>query len=216
MVHLLISGFQPNTTGSAMRNEKILRSAAFIERDGVINEERNYVHRIEDCDFMPGAIEGLSKLDHLGYALVVVTNQAGIARGLYSEAEFELLTDRMLQKLRLAGINILRVYHCPHHPEGKLKELAITCKCRKPRPGMLLAAAEDLGLSLGKSVLVGDKQSDIEAGKSAGVPINILVETGHIFDAKARTTATVVCKDLAAAANWIASKHITSANRLNI
>jgi D-glycero-D-manno-heptose 1,7-bisphosphate phosphatase len=193
-----------------MNTEKKLHHAAFIDRDGVINEERNYVHMIKDFIFIPGAIEGLRILQYLGYKIVVVTNQAGIAHGLYSEAEYERLTVHMQQELQSAVINITRIYYCPHHPDGKVKELAIACKCRKPRPGMLLAAAVDLGLNLEKSILVGDKQSDIDADKSAGVPINILVETGHVFDTEARKAATVVCKNLSDAANWIASKHITS------
>lgn len=207
MGHLSILGSPQTITVSAMNVEKLLRPAAFIDRDGVINEERNYVHRVDDFVFLPGVIEGLRRFQSMGYVLVVVTNQAGIARGLYSEADFDRLNDYMLLELRTLGIKISGVYHCPHHPHGSVKELAVNCECRKPRPGMLLAAARDLGLSLERSVLVGDKHSDIEAGQSAGVPINILVESGHVLDVKARIAAAVVCQNLAAAANWVEMRY---------
>jgi D-glycero-D-manno-heptose 1,7-bisphosphate phosphatase len=190
-----------------MSSENKLRPAAFIDRDGVINEERNYVHQIDDFVFLPGAIHALRRLQDMGFLLVVVTNQAGIARGFYSLAQFDKLTNHMKQELRLGGVTISGIYYCPHHPNGAVKELAIDCDCRKPRPGMLLTAAKELGLDLAKSVLVGDKHSDILAGQSAGVPINILVESGHVCENEARSLATTVCMDLASAAYWIEMRY---------
>ena len=181
-----------------------LRPAVFIDRDGVINEERNYVHQISEFAFLPGAIEGLKKLQDLGYALVVVTNQAGIAKGFYTEADFERLTNHMLQKLLKDGVKISGVYHCPHHPNGVVTKFTVFCECRKPRPGMLLRAANDLGVLMEKSILVGDKISDIEAGFAAGITTNILVESGHEIEEASKDVATVVCKNLDDAAEWIA------------
>lgn len=201
MAHLSISAYQKIIIDFVMSVKYTPRPAAFIDRDGVINEERNYVHRIDDFVFLPGAIEGLRKFQNLGFVLVVVTNQAGIARGLYSEAAFQRLTHHMQNELLLAGVRIAGVYYCPHHPHGCVENMAIDCDCRKPRPGMLLAAANDLGLNLEGSVLVGDKKSDIEAGQLAGVSINILVESGHVLDDDSRNLASFVCSDLAAAAD---------------
>lgn len=145
------------------------RAAAFLDRDGVINRDHGYVGRWEDFEFLPGAIEGMRLLQQYGYGLIVVTNQSGIARGFYTEADFQLLTQRMMQELELQGVHLTAVYHCPHHPQGSVQELAIECDCRKPAPGMLLRAAQDHGLSMVDSVMIGDKTSDLQAGLAAGV-----------------------------------------------
>lgn len=183
-----------------------LRPAAFIDRDGVINEELDYVHRIEDFHVLPGVVEGLKALRAAGYALVVVTNQAGIGRGLYGEAEFQALTAHMRGLFEAAGVPLAGVYHCPHHPTAGLGPYRTDCDCRKPRPGMLRQAARELGLDLAASVIVGDKGSDLEAGRAAGVRHAVLVESGHTPSAKARQTADHVAPDLRAAAQWILSR----------
>jgi D-glycero-D-manno-heptose 1,7-bisphosphate phosphatase len=146
-----------------------LRPAAFLDRDGVINRDHGYVGKWEDFEFLPGAIEGMRLLEQAGYALIVVTNQSGIARGYYTEEDFQELTRRMLEELEIHGVHVTAVYHCPHHPEGVVPELAINCNCRKPAPGMLLRAAAEHGLSLQDSVMIGDKPSDLDAAKQAGV-----------------------------------------------
>jgi rfaE bifunctional protein nucleotidyltransferase chain/domain len=146
-----------------------LRKAAFLDRDGVINQDKAYVHRWEDFAFVPGAIEGMRRLQDAGYALVVVTNQSGLARGYYSEAQYQELTRAMLAELARQGVQVERVYHCPHHPKGAVPELSIDCDCRKPEPGLVLRAARELGLSLPDSILIGDKDSDIAAARAAGV-----------------------------------------------
>jgi D-glycero-D-manno-heptose 1,7-bisphosphate phosphatase len=143
--------------------------AAFLDRDGVINEERNYVHRIEDFRFLPGALAACRKFVEAGYLLVVVTNQAGIARGYYDAADFERLTRWMEARFSEAGAPLSAVYHCPHHPDAKIGRLRRACDCRKPAPGLILEAQRDLGIDLSRSFLVGDKLSDIEAGRAAGV-----------------------------------------------
>lgn len=146
-----------------------LRKAAFLDRDGVINRDRAYVHRWEDFEFVAGAIEGMQRLQAAGYALVVVTNQSGLARGYYTEAQYQQLTTHMRHTLATFGVQLAGVYHCPHHPQGSVEGLAVECDCRKPAPGLITRAAQELGLSLPDSLLVGDKPSDIEAARAAGV-----------------------------------------------
>jgi len=176
------------------------RPAAFVDRDGVINEERGHVHRIEDFRFLPGAAEGLRTLRDGGFRLVVVTNQAGIARGLYTEDDYHRLTRYMDTELRQQGIVLDAVYHCPHHPHAGQGALGIVCTCRKPEPGLLRRAHDELDLDLGTSVMIGDKRSDLDAGRAAGVGRLILVESGHAVDASDRAAADCVCADLHAAA----------------
>jgi D-glycero-D-manno-heptose 1,7-bisphosphate phosphatase len=147
--------------------------ALFLDRDGVINVDRNYVHRIEDFEFMPGIFELCADAGALGFEIVVVTNQAGIGRGYYSEAEFLRLTGWMVGEFAARGVTIARVYHCPYHPTAGVGEYRRDSWDRKPNPGMLLRARDDLVLDLGRSALVGDKDSDIAAGRAASV--------GHLF-----------------------------------
>lgn len=183
-----------------------LRPAAFIDRDGVINAEHNYVHRVEDFHVLAGVFEGLKLLAEAGFALVVVTNQAGIAKGLYSEEDFQVLTRYMLGLFAAKGIDVAAVYHCPHHPAGKVPAYASECDCRKPAPGMLLRAAREHGLDLGRSVMIGDKTSDVAAGRAAHVAATILVESGHALGADAAAHSDHVATDLLAAARWLRSQ----------
>lgn len=146
-----------------------MKPALFLDRDGVINHDEGYTHRIEDFRLLPGVPEALRLFQSQGYLLVVVTNQAGIARGYFDEAQFSLLTSHMKAELSARGVRIDAVYHCPHHPAGSRLEYAVSCQCRKPEPGMLLAAAQDLDIDLRSSWLLGDKESDIQAGLAAGL-----------------------------------------------
>ena len=145
------------------------RKAAFLDRDGVINLDRAYVHRWDEFEFVPGAVEAMRRLKQAGYALVVVTNQSGLARGYFTEKQYRALTQAMKQALAEAGAAVDEVYHCPHHPEGSVADLSIDCDCRKPAPGMILRAARELNLSLPASLLIGDKPCDIRAARAAGV-----------------------------------------------
>lgn len=153
------------------------RPAAFLDRDGVINVDRGYVFRREDFEFVPGVLEGACRLVELGHALVVITNQSGIGRGLYSERDFLALTGWMEGEFAAAGAPLAGVYYCPHHPSEATGAYRIDCACRKPAPGMLLRAASELSLDLGASVLFGDRASDLMAAKAAGVPRRILLAT---------------------------------------
>ena len=143
--------------------------AAFLDRDGVINRDLGFVGAWREFEFMPGVHGALRDLQRLGYELVIVTNQSGIARGYFDEAAYQTLTGRMLEALAAAGVTVRGVYHCPHHPDGIVPGLAVRCDCRKPQPGLLLRAAREHGLDLGSSLLIGDRSSDLEAARRAGV-----------------------------------------------
>lgn len=162
------------------RDETNRRRAAFLDRDGVINIDRGYVYRREDFDFVPGALDGARRLHDLGYALVVISNQSGIGRGLFSETQFDALSHWMKEKFIAAGAPLSGIYFCPHHPTKARGRYLRSCDCRKPAPGMLLSAASDLHLDLGASAMFGDRPSDLEAALAAGVPLRVLLGTnGH-------------------------------------
>ncbi len=165
-----VEGFSTTALVQRIRQSSApLRKAAFLDRDGVINKDKEYVYRWEDFEFVPGAIEAMQKLQSAGYALVIVTNQSGLARAYYTEVQYQKLTQLLRQHLAEHGVKVDGVYHCPHHPKGCVPTLAVDCNCRKPKPGLLLQAARELGLSLSISVMIGDKLSDVGAARAAGV-----------------------------------------------
>lgn len=149
--------------------------AIFLDRDGTLNIEKEYLHRIEDWEWIPGAVEAIRLINGMGYLAIVVTNQAGVARGYYTDADVLSLHSKVDNMLRLAGAKIDAYYYCPHHPEHGDHR---SCHCRKPEPGMLLAAQRDWNLDLKKSYMIGDKAIDVEAGLRARVS-PILVLTGY-------------------------------------
>jgi D-glycero-D-manno-heptose 1,7-bisphosphate phosphatase len=152
-----------------------LRRAAFVDRDGVINVDSGYVHRWSDFRFLDGAVDGLRALQSLGYRLVVVSNQSGVARGLFARQDVDALHRQMIRYLEDQGIAVSGVYYCPHHPEGTVPEFAVACDCRKPRPGMILRAVAELGIDPGQSLLIGDKWTDVEAARRAGLGAAYLI-----------------------------------------
>ena len=175
-----------------------MQRAALLDRDGVVNREVGYLHRWADFEFLPGVLDAMRALHRAGYALVIVTNQSGIARGYYSEADYHALTAQLRQALSAAGCPATAIYHCPHHPAGTVAEFAVDCGCRKPRPGMLLQAQREWGLDMAGSIMVGDKAADAEAGRTAGVGRVFLVRSGHALEPGAEQLADAVHADLAA------------------
>ena len=156
--------------------------ALFLDRDGVINIEHGYVHRHKDFHFQKGIFELCRAARTLEYLLVVVTNQAGIGRGYYTEREFLELTEWMIREFADQAIPIARVYYCPYHPVHGVGAYKHDSPDRKPKPGMLLRARADFGLDLTSSALVGDKLSDIQAAEAAGVGTKILLRSAAEID----------------------------------
>jgi len=152
-------------------------TAVFLDRDGVINEEVGYLDSLDKLKIIPGAYEAIRLINESGMKVVVISNQAGVARGLFPE-DFVKITHEYLQNaLRKKGAYIDNFYYCPHHPTEGIEPYRQVCNCRKPAPGMLLQAAQDLNIDLKRSYLVGDRFNDMEAGKKIGVR-GILVKTG--------------------------------------
>lgn len=160
-----------------------MNKALFLDRDGVVNVEINYLYKKEDFVFVEGILELCNYFQKLGYIIIVVTNQSGIARGYYDEASFEALSRWMVEEFSENGIEIKKVYYCPHHPE-----ISGECSCRKPNPGMILDAKNEFNIDLKNSILVGDKESDIEAALAAGI------KTTYLFDALEEVAFTKASK----------------------
>ena len=148
--------------------------AVFLDRDGVINLNHGYVHKREDFDFIDGIFDVACHAYKQNYKLIVITNQAGIGRGFYTEAQFHQLNDWMCEEFSAAGAPISRVYFSPYHPTAGIGEYLKDDYSRKPHPGMILQAQKDLAINLSCSVLIGDKASDIMAGNAAGIGTNLL------------------------------------------
>lgn len=142
---------------------------AFLDKDGVLNVDTGHPHVFEEMQWMPGAEDAVRLLRDKGYRVLVVTNQAGIAKGLYSESEFKALARAMIRRFDARGASIDQVLYCPHHPEGVVAEYSGPCDCRKPGPGMILAGLERFRADPASSFLVGDKDSDLAAAKAAGI-----------------------------------------------
>jgi D-glycero-D-manno-heptose 1,7-bisphosphate phosphatase len=171
-------------------SERRTRPAAFLDRDGVLNVDHGYTFRPDDLELIPTAAAAVRLLNEAGYYVIVVTNQSGVARGLYPEAAVKLFNAHLQDALLADGARIDAFYYCPHHPDGTIKELAIRCHCRKPQPGLLEQAARDWPIDLGRSFLIGDKDRDLAAAQAFHI-------RGVKFDAKAGTLEDLVRKQLA-------------------
>ena len=156
----------------------------FLDRDGVINEEVGYLHEIKNFKFIDGVMNSCSYFLSLGYQIIVITNQSGIARGLYKKDDFRILNDWMLEKFKKEGVNILDVFFCPHGPGDD-------CDCRKPKPGLFIDAMKKYDIDMSKSWMIGDKEADIEAANNAGISQTIIVRSGHKINEE-RTKASFI------------------------
>lgn len=144
------------------------RNALLLDRDGVINVNHGYVHQAKDCEFIDGIFELCLSAQKKGYLIIIVTNQSGIARGYYSQAQFHAFSRWIENQFWQRGIKVQHTYHCPHHPKME-GALGFECCCRKPRPGMVTQAQRQFRLNLSKSLLVGDSLSDMRCAQIAGV-----------------------------------------------
>ena len=170
--------------------------AIFLDRDGVINVDTGYVYLVDDFKFIDGVIDALLKLKQKGYLLVVVTNQSGIARGMFTEEQFMSLTEWMDWSLADRGVDLDGIYFCPHHPSEGSDQYRKSCTCRKPGPDMILDAVKHLDIDLARSYMVGDKPSDMKAAINAGVAHKILVETGKVITEEGRALAEAIYPSL--------------------
>ena len=178
--HWYSRGLNESTDRNTGMGETMTK-AVFLDRDGVINEDAGYVCIPEKFHFTEGIFELCRTIQEMGYLLIVITNQAGIARGYYAENDFHSLNEWMLSKFKKHGIDIAAVYYCPFHPEygvGKYKQDSFD---RKPNPGMIIKAREEFDIELSKSVLIGDKDSDIETGRKAGIGTLIFLKGKYQF-----------------------------------
>ena len=150
---------------------------AFLDRDGVLNVDFGYVHTREKFVWVPGAIQAMQKLSNLDFKLIIITNQSGIARGFYTEKNFGELMKAVIDDLLTYKVEILDFFYCPHHIDGILKRYKINCECRKPKPGLIKQALAKYSIDLKNSILIGDQETDIIAGKTAGVGKCLLVDS---------------------------------------
>ena len=157
----------------------------FLDRDGVINKEVNYLHRIEDFKFIDGIFEACIHFKELGYKIIIVTNQSGIGRNYFKEDDYQIVSEWMIKQFQKKNIDILDIFHCPHDPE-------LGCSCRKPKPGMLLKAKNKHGIDMKNSWLIGDKEDDIIAGFRSGIFNTILVRSGHKINESASKAKFII------------------------
>ncbi|MBP9538851.1 MAG: HAD family hydrolase [Leptotrichiaceae bacterium] len=149
----------------------------FLDRDGTINVEKHYLHKIEDFEYENGVLEALEGLQKLGYKFIIVTNQAGIAKGYYTERDYLILEEFIEKDLLKKGIIIQKTYHCPHHPQGKIP-YNVNCECRKPKTGMFIKAIEEFNIDIENSYMVGDRFTDLKPADELGI-YPVLIKTGY-------------------------------------
>jgi D-glycero-D-manno-heptose 1,7-bisphosphate phosphatase len=181
-----------------------VNKAVFLDRDGTIVEDVGYLNTPLQLQFIPGSIEAIKKLNEAGYKVVVITNQAGVAKGLITEDMLQTI-DKTLHKWLLNGdAHLDGLYYCPHHPEHGVYPYKQACECRKPHPGLIRKAEKDLNIDLSQSFMIGDKASDIEAGKRAGTKtIFVLSGRGLEEQEKLNGNPDHIAKNLLKAVKWI-------------
>ena len=157
-----------------------MKRAIFFDRDGTLNEEVGYLYELEKFKWIDGAIDTIKFCNENDYLVIVVTNQSGVARGYYTEAEIDNLHNHMNEELKKFGAHIDDFFYCPHHPEGVIEKYSIECECRKPKSKMIEDACNKYDIDKNQSLMVGDKPRDVECGKNAGVT-SILFEGGNLL-----------------------------------
>lgn len=161
------------------KNKK--NSCLFLDRDGVINYDYGYIDSFERFDLIPGVLSSLKEISSRNIHIIIITNQSGIARGIFNEDEYMLLTSKILDMFTKERIFISKVYTCPHHPKAKIKKYKKNCNCRKPMPGLILNAIKEFNIDLNKSIFIGDKRSDMEAAINAGIKNIFKIDNGNDF-----------------------------------
>lgn len=183
-----------------------MNQAVFLDRDGVINEETHYLSDPQQLRLIPSAARAIRLLNRRAIPIIVITNQAGVARGYYPESQVAVLHHALAARLAEEGAHIDRFYYCPHHPTEGRPPYRIDCDCRKPKPGLLLQAAADFGLDCAQCYLIGDKASDLAAGRRAHCR-TVLVKTGYGAQTWEAWTEAFqpdhVAVDLLAAVEWL-------------
>lgn len=179
------------------------RRAVFFDRDGTIIEERHYLSKISQVVLLPGAAEAVRLLSARGYIVIMVSNQSGVARGMFSENRVQEINQRLQELLKREGARFDAMYYCPHHPNGSVPHYTCECSCRKPAPGMGLRASKEYGIDLASSYMVGDKTEDIEFGQNCGMINAYLVATGHGCHARLAEGYGIRAKDALDAARQI-------------
>lgn len=182
-----------------------MKPAVFLDRDGTVIQEVGYLNRLDRVSFFPWSVDAVRVLGDAGLLVVVVTNQAGVARGYFDEALVRDTHALIDERMRNGRARIDGYYYCPHHPDGKVERYRAACDCRKPKPGMILRAARDLGIDVGRSFVVGDRWLDVEMGRAAGAT-TVLVKTGYDLEDDDRPDgleADRVAHNLMDAAGWI-------------
>ena len=189
-----------------------LRPAVFLDRDGTINEQMGYVNHISRFQMLPGVTEAIRRLNEAQIPVVVVTNQSGLARGYFPAELLAAVHEKLAALLAEEGAHVDGIYVCPHHPEAKKDEYRVNCNCRKPKPGLLLQAAAEMGLDLARSFVVGDRWSDLKTAKACGA-LPVLVLTGYgrgdaqYIGPTQEVQPVFVGVDLAEAVQWILRKN---------
>ncbi|MBI3032855.1 D-glycero-beta-D-manno-heptose 1,7-bisphosphate 7-phosphatase [Candidatus Woesearchaeota archaeon] len=182
-----------------------LTKSIFIDRDGVINEDVGFAHKNHELVFIPRSLQALKLLAASDYKIFIVTNQPVIGRGMCSEEEYLEFEKYLLKQIKDAGGRIDKCYYCPHHPTAGKGKYLLDCSCRKPKPGLLLQAKKEFNIDMQHSFMIGDKRSDIAAGKAAGCK-TILVKTGHAGEGgntEQKITPDYIVDDLYAAIHKI-------------
>ncbi|MCK4908411.1 MAG: D-glycero-beta-D-manno-heptose 1,7-bisphosphate 7-phosphatase [Planctomycetes bacterium] len=196
-----------------------MKKAVFLDRDGTLIKElkrktRPFITAPREVRILPGVITACQKLQRAGYQLVMITNQSGIARGLFTVGQLQRINHHLRKQLAQKGVRLQAIYYCPHHPEGIRRRYRRKCRCRKPQPGLLRQAKKDLGIDLKRSIMIGDSWRDVQAGQRAGTR-TILVLTGQgrasvkKLSRRERKKLDLIAPNMTQAGRWI-NRHLKS------